>query len=111
MICKTCAPGAAKTEAVKDVGSMTADPLSIEYPIETAGMPAQVVVLALTWKGDVSWAPFEGAETVIALIGAVHPTRASAATINFFIESNPCMRRQVLLEGTGRNDSGGTLSE
>jgi hypothetical protein len=39
---------------VNDVGSITAVPLSIEYPIDTAGSPAQVVVLAVTVKGEVS---------------------------------------------------------
>ena len=40
--------------AEKDVGSITAVPLSIEYPIETAGTPEQVVVLAETVNGEVS---------------------------------------------------------
>ena len=50
----TCEPGAADTFAEKDVGSITAVPLSIEYPIETAGTPEQVVVLAETVNGEVS---------------------------------------------------------
>ena len=84
--CRTCGPGAAVTFAVKAVGSITADPLSIEYPIDTAVSPAQVFVLALTVKGDVTTAPFVGVDTVMACVaGAVLAISASAADSNFLI--------------------------
>jgi len=54
LTCRTCTPAAAVTLALNDVGSITAVPLSIEYPIETAGTPAHVVVLALTVNGEVT---------------------------------------------------------
>src|SRR5580700_8541271 len=41
---RTCGPGLATTDAVKDVGSMIAVLLSIEYPIETAETPPHVLV-------------------------------------------------------------------
>jgi len=53
------------TEAVKEVGSMTAVPLSIEYPIETAGLEAQVVTLADSLNGDETDAPAVGVPTVM----------------------------------------------
>jgi hypothetical protein len=61
-----CDPGLATTEALKDVGSMVAVLESIEYPIETAGTPPHVLVLATNLKGEVSTAPLEGVTTVMA---------------------------------------------
>jgi hypothetical protein len=59
----------ALTAAVNDVGVMVVAPESIEKPIDAAGFEAQVAVLAVSWKGEVTWAPLAGVVTVIAYPG------------------------------------------
>jgi hypothetical protein len=81
------------TFAVNEVGSMTAVPLSIEYPIDTAGNPAHVFVLAVSTNGEVSCAPLLGVETVMAWTDAVLVTSANAAKNIFFI-SEPLVTRR-----------------
>jgi len=100
--CNTCFPADVATLAVNDVGSIIAVPLSIEYPIDTAGTPAHMLVLAVTVNGDVSCAPLVGVETVMAWIDAVQPTSASAANKNLFM-SEPLMTRRCI---TGINSGG-----
>jgi len=86
---------------VNEVGSMTAVPLSIEYPIETAASPAQVFVLALSVKGDVTTAPFVGVETVMAWVDAVQPTSANATNSNLFMGDFLVVRRRTTEKTAG----------
>jgi hypothetical protein len=64
---------------------MIADPLSMEYPIETAVSPAQVFVLAVSTNGEVTVAPFDGVVTVMACDGTVKVASANAVKSKVFI--------------------------
>jgi hypothetical protein len=66
---------------------MIAEPESIEYPIDTAGTEAQVVVLATRLKGELNDAPAEGAATVIADAGTIDPAIVTMAKSKAFMES------------------------
>lgn len=68
--------------------------------METAGLEAHVVVLAVRVKGDVTWAPFAGVVTVMAdvavaadavemadKVGIVHAVSAKAAQERIFMMS------------------------
>jgi hypothetical protein len=83
--CRTCDPGLAVTFAEKDVGSIVVVPLSIEYPMETAVSPAQVFVLAVSRKGELTVAPLEGVVTVMACDGIEQAASANAAESKVFI--------------------------
>ena len=49
-----CAPGVALTAAVNDIEVMVVGPESMEYPIDAAGFEEQLMVLATSWKGEVT---------------------------------------------------------
>jgi len=66
---------------------MIAEPESIEYPIDTAGTEAQVVVLATRLKGEVNDAPAEGVVTVIADAGTTEPAIVIMAKSKVFMDS------------------------
>ena len=66
-----CAPGVALTAAVNDIEVMVVGPESMEYPIDAAGFEEQLMVLATSWKGEATCAPFAGAPTVMACPGTI----------------------------------------
>lgn len=51
---RVCCPLVATTAAVKEVGSIVVEPLSIEYPIEPADSEPQETALAVRVKGEVT---------------------------------------------------------
>lgn len=53
--------------------------------METAEADPQVLVLATTLKGDFTWAPLAGVETVMADAVTPTPKNAKAAKRKFFI--------------------------
>jgi len=53
--------------------------------METAGTEPQVLVLATTEKGDVTWAPFAGAVTVMADAATVDAIKSKAEMKGIFI--------------------------
>jgi hypothetical protein len=57
----------------------------MEYPMVTAGLELQVVVLAVNVKGDCTWAPFEGVTTVMADAGTEAASTDTIAKMNVFI--------------------------
>lgn len=53
--------------------------------METVGLEAQVLLLAVRVNGDVSWAPLAGAVTVMADAGTMLAASATAAKRKFFM--------------------------
>jgi hypothetical protein len=54
--------------------------------METAGTPPQVLVLAMSVKGEVTCAPFTGVVTVMAAAGTVIAAAARRAESKIFID-------------------------
>jgi hypothetical protein len=65
--------------------------------METAATDPQVLVLAMRLKGEVTWAPLAGVETVMADTGTLIPNRAEAAKRSVFINKPRVMGEHALI--------------
>lgn len=70
--------------------------------MEAAGTPPQVVVLAITLKGEVNCAPFVGAVTVMANAGRLDTRRATRAEKRVLIRYSKSNGQAMLTSRTNR---------
>ena len=88
-------------------GALVVLPPSMEYPMDVAGTPAQVVVLAASVNGAVTLAPFAGLLTVMSdpvLVagGGVGGGAVAAATVMFrFVWLLACLPQHFTLSTCG----------